>query len=143
MVESESESEVAQSCLTLCYPVDCSPPGSSVHGIFQARILERVAIYARNLLLKREKKKNIYIYIPCMLRHFSPVQLCATLWTVACQVPLFVGFSRQEYWSGSPFPSPGELPNPGIKPMSLMCPALAGGFFTTKATWEAPYKVNI
>ena len=143
MVESESESEVAQSCLTLCYPVDCSPPGSSVHGIFQARILERVAIYARNLLLKREKKKNIYIYIPCMLRHFSPVQLCVTLWTVACQVPLFVGFSRQEYWSGSPFPSLGELPNTGIKPMSLMCPALAGGFFTTKATWEAPYKVNI
>ena len=44
MVESESESEVAQSCLTLCYPVDCSPPGSSVHGIFQARILEWVTI---------------------------------------------------------------------------------------------------
>ena len=44
MVESESESEVAQSCLTLCYPVDCSPPGSSVHGILQARILEWVAI---------------------------------------------------------------------------------------------------
>ena len=78
-----------------------------------------------------------------MLRHFSPVQLCATLWTVSCQVPLFMGFSRQEYWSGSPLPSPGDLPNPGIKPMSLVSPALAGGFFTTRATWEAPYKVNI
>ena len=78
-----------------------------------------------------------------VLSGFSQVQLFVTLWNVACQVPLFVGFSRQEYWSGSPFPSPGELPNPGIKPMSLVCPALAGGFFTTTATWEAPYKVNI
>ena len=51
----------------------------------------------------------------------------ATPWTAARQAPLSVGFSRQEYWSGLPFPSPGDLPNPGIKPMS---PALAGGFFT-------------
>ena len=58
-------------------------------------------------------------------------------WTVAHQVPLSMGFSRQEYWSGLPFPSPGDLPHPGIKPISLMSPALAGKFFTTSTTWEA------
>ena len=50
-----------------------------------------------------------------------------TQWTVACQAPLSMGFPRQEYWSGLPFPSPGDLPDPGIKPASA---ALAGGFFT-------------
>ena len=57
---------------------------------------------------------------------------------VACQAPLFMEFFRQKYWSGLPFPSPGDLPNLGIKTMSLLFPALAGGFFTTSATWEAP-----
>ena len=51
--------------------------------------------------------------------------------------PLSMGFSRQEYWSGLPFPPPGDLPNPGIKPISLMSPALAVRFFTTSAIWEA------
>ena len=67
-----------QSCLILCNPMDCSLPGSSVHGI-----------------------------------------------------------SQQEYWSGLPFPPPGDLPHPGIEPVSLMSPALAGRFFTTSTTWEA------
>ena len=58
----------------------------------------------------------------------------ATPWTVAHQAPLFVEFPRQEYWSGFPFPSPGDLLDPGTEPAS---PALAGGFFTTSATWEA------
>ena len=58
-----------------------------------------------------------------------------TLWTLAHQVPLFMGLSRQEYWSGLPFPSPGDMPKPGIEPMSLMSVALAGGFFITSATW--------
>ena len=53
----------------------------------------------------------------------------ATSWTIALHDPLSMGFSRHEYWSGLPFPSPGDLPNPGIEPMS---PALAGGFFTTE-----------
>ena len=48
-----------------------------------------------------------------------------------------MGFSRQEYWSGLPCPPPGDLPNPGIEPVSLTSPALAGRFFTTSATWEA------
>ena len=68
----------------------------------------------------------------------SHVHLFATLWTVANQAPLSMGFSRQEYWSGLPCPLPGNLPSPGIKPTSLISPALAGGFFTTSATWEAP-----
>ena len=68
----------AQSYLTFCDPMNCSPPGSSVHGI-----------------------------------------------------------SRQEYWSGLPFPTPGDLFYPGIEPTSLESPALARGFFTTSITWEA------
>ena len=62
-------------------------------------------------------------------------------WTVARQAPLSMGFSRQEYWSGLLFPLPGDLPDPGIEPMSLMSPALAGGFFTTGTTWEAPFLI--
>ena len=54
----------------------------------------------------------------------SCVQLFATLWTAACQTPLSMGFSRQEYWSGLPCRPPGNLPNPGIKPVSLISPAL-------------------
>ena len=49
-----------------------------------------------------------------------------------------MGFSGQEYWSVLPWPPPGDLPNPGMEPVSLMSPALAGGFFTTSATWDAP-----
>ena len=69
-----------------------------------------------------------------MLSCFSHVQLLETLWTVAHQAPLSMGFSRQEYWSGLPWPPPGDLPNPGIEPTTLISPALAGGFFTTSAT---------
>ena len=60
----------------------------------------------------------------CMLGRFSRVRLFATLWTVACQVPLFMGFSRQEYWSGLLCPSARDLPNPGIEPESPASPAL-------------------
>ena len=60
----------------------------------------------------------------CVLSCFSRVQLFATLWTVALQAPLSMGFSRQEDWSGLPCAPPGELPYPGIKPSSLMSPAL-------------------
>ena len=59
---------------------------------------------------------------------------------IACQAPLSMGFSRQEYQSGLPFPFPGDLSDPGIKPTSLKYPALAGVFFTTSATWEAHQK---
>ena len=60
-----------------------------------------------------------------------------TPWTVARQAPLSMGFHRPEYWSGLLCPPPGDLPDPGIEPMSLMSPALAGGFFTTGAPWKA------
>ena len=74
------------------------------------------------------------------VQSLSYVWLFETLSTIANQIPLSMGFSRQEYWSVLPFHSPGVLPDPGIKPTSLMPPALAGGFFTTSATWEAPKK---
>ena len=67
----------------------------------------------------------------------SCVRLFVTPWTVAHQSPLFMGFPREEYWSGLPFPSLGDLPDPEVEPMSLASPALAGGFFTTSTTWEA------
>ena len=69
----------------------------------------------------------------------SRVRLLATPWTIACRAPLSTGFSSKENWSGLPLPSPGDHPDPGIKPTSLASPALAGGLFTTGATWEAPY----
>ena len=72
-----------------------------------------------------------------VLSRFSSVWLFATPWTIAHQA-LFIGFTRQEYWSGLPFLSPADLPQPGIKPASPMSPALAGGFFTASATGEAP-----
>ena len=62
----------------------------------------------------------------------SHVPLFATSQTVAHQAPLSMGFSRQDYWSGVPFPTPGALPHPGIEPRSLVFPALAGRFFTTE-----------
>ena len=79
------ESEAGQSCPTLSDPRDCSLPGSSIHGIFQARAV---------------------------------VSDSATPWTIAHQAPPSMEFSRQEHWSGLPFPSPGDLPNPGIEPGS-------------------------
>ena len=71
----------------------------------------------------------------CVLSHFSCVHLFVTLWTVVHQVPLPMGFSRQEYWSGLPFSPPGDLPGPGIEPVSPTSPTLAGGFFSSSATW--------
>ena len=87
---------------------------------------------------------TIYICVcvcACLLSRFSCVWLFSTLWTLAFQAPSSMGFSRQEYWSGWPCPPPGDLPDPGIEPRSLLSPAvtLAGRFFTTSATWEAPY----
>ena len=70
------------------------------------------------------------------VNRLSYARLFVTPWTVAYQAPLSVGFSREEYWSGLPFPSPGDLPNPETEPMSLISSALAGRFFTTSATWE-------
>ena len=70
----------------------------------------------------------------CMLSHFSCVQLFETLSVVAYQAPLSMGFSRQEHWSGLPCSPPGDLPDTGIEPVSVMSPALTGRFFPTGTT---------
>ena len=84
-----------QSCPTLWDSIDSSPPGSSIPGIFQARTLEWVAISFSSAWKLKVKVKSL-----------SPVRLFTTPWTAACQAPLSMGFSRQEYWSGLPLPSP-------------------------------------
>ena len=66
------------------------------------------------------------------VKSLSSVRLFATPWTVAYQAPLFMGFSKQEYWSGLPCPPPGDHPDPGIESLSPVSPALAGGFFTAE-----------
>ena len=116
----ESKSEVAQSCPTLCNPMDCSLPGSSLHGIFQARILEWGAIsFSRGSSQHRNRTRvSRTVLLLLLLSHFSHVRLCATPQTPAHQAPPSLGFSKQEHWSGVPFPSPGDLPNPGIEPRS-------------------------
>ena len=73
-----------------------------------------------------------------VLSHFSHVPLFVTLWTAACQAPLPMGILQARYQSGLPCPPPGDLFDPRIEPLSLMSPALAGRFFTTRATWDAP-----
>ena len=84
-------------------------------------------------------REGKYVGMRVCAQSLCCVQLLVTLWTVACQPPLFMRFSRQEYWSGLPCPySPGDIPDPEIELESLSSPALAGGFFTTSATWEAP-----
>ena len=73
----------------------------------------------------------------CLLSRLSHVRLWATLWTGAPRLLCPWDFPGQEYWGGLPCPPPGGFPNPGLELGSLMSPALAGGFFTTSATWEA------
>ena len=87
-----------QSCPTLCDPIDSSPPGSPIPGILQARTLEWVAISFSNAWKWKVKVKSL-----------SRVRLLATPWTAAHQAPPSMGFSRQEYWSGVPLPSPNGI----------------------------------
>ena len=79
---------------------------------------------------------SFFFVLVCTLNH---IQLFVTLWTVAHQAPLSMEFPRQEYWSGLPSPSPGDLPDPGIEPASLESPALAGGFFTPEPPRKPVY----
>ena len=92
MYTAATAAKSLQSCLTLCYPRDSSPPGSPVLEILQARTLEWVAISSSNAWKWKVKVKS-----------FSRVRLLATPWTAAYQAPPSMGFSRQEYWSGLPF----------------------------------------
>ena len=119
---------VSYSCLTLCNPMD--PPGSSVHGILQTRILEWVAfLFSRGSSWPRDRTwvsctacRFFTIWAPrkpiVKVKSLSRVLLFVTPWTIAYQASPSMGFSRQEYWSGLPFPSPGDLPNPGTEPGS-------------------------
>ena len=85
-----------------------------------------------NHISDKELVNNIEWIFVLVLSHFSYVRLCATLWTVAHQAPLSMGFYRQEYWSGLP------CPPPVIKPTSLLSPALAGRFFTAQQQKDNP-----
>ena len=125
--------------------MDCSLPFFSAHGILQARILEWVAIigsFSRGIFLTQGWNlgspalwtDSLLSEIPLLtvkvkVKSLSHVQLFATPWTVAYQASLSMGFSKQEYWSGLPFPSPGDLPNPGIKSGS---PALEADALTSE-----------
>ena len=93
--EPAAAAESLQSCPTLCNPIDGSPPGSPVTGILQARTLEWVAVSFSNAWKWKVKVKLL-----------SRVRLFETPWTAAHQAPPSMGFSRQEYWSGVPLPSP-------------------------------------
>ena len=96
------------------------------------RVLQR----EDSLVCSRTQKAGTMGCAPGCLSH---VRIFATLWAVALQAPLSMGFSMQEYWGGLPCPPPEDLPDPGVEPMSLTSPALAHGFFPTSATWEAQH----
>ena len=107
MLSAAAAAKSLQSCLTLCDPTDSSPPGSTIPGILYARTLEWVAISFSNAWKWIVKMKSL-----------SRVRFFVIPWTVVYQAPQSMVFSSQEYWSGLPFPSPGDLPNPGIEPGS-------------------------
>ena len=139
----KSENKVTQSCLTLCEPINCSLPSSSVHGILQARVLEWVAIsFSRGSSRTRDPTRvscmagrRFTLWATRNVKSLSWIRIFATPWTVAYQAPPSMGFSRQECWSTLPFSFPGDLPDPGIEPPS---PALAGGFSTTDPSEKFP-----
>ena len=119
------------------------------YSVFLSVFLCFSVLYRRNVHYPHPRITTIFVLTRCVcicvcvcVCEVASVvsRFVATPQTVAHQAPLFMGFSRQEYWSGLPCPPPGDLPDPGIEPASLMSPALAGRFFTTIATWEAPIR---
>ena len=145
LITANTAAKSLQSCPTLCNPIDSSPPGSPVPGILQARTLEWVAIFFSNAWKWKVKVKSL-----------SRIWLLAIPWTAAYQASLSMGFSRQEYWSGLPLPSPWPHIVHGILQVRILewvafsfsrgssqprdwtqvfC--IAGGFFTSWATREA------
>ena len=144
-----------QLCPTLCEPKDCSPPGSSVHGISPARLLEwvvnfccwgssqprdrtHICIVGDSLPLSHLGSPQPRYMRVCVLSCFRHVRLVATLWTIAHQAALSMGFPRQEYWSGLPCSPPGDLPNPGIEPANAATPALQADSLPL-SHWGSPH----
>ena len=101
--------------------VCCSPWGCKESDTTERLNNKSCTVFAMSLLCEEAVLYHV----------LSRVPLFVTPWTVACQVPLSMEFSSQEYWSGLSFPAPGDLPHTGIEPMSLVSPALADRFFTT------------
>ena len=144
---------VAKSCPTLCYPMDCSTPGLPVpHNLLeftQIHIHWIGDIIISNVICIKIIKETISILFSHSLWNLVFFFFnCVFSWPVVSdalqphglqltKAILSIGFSRQKYWSGLSFPSPGDLPNPGIEPASVASPALAGSSFTTSTTWEA------
>ena len=141
-VSKASVCSVTHSSLTPCDPMDCNLPGSSVDGIFL-----RELCHYRCERIPNKWVNSLFICSSISLgqcgiggkwkvkvKLLSHVRFFVTQWTVAYEFPPSMGFSQQEYWSGLPFPTPDDLPDPGIKPGS---PALQAGAFTVWATWEA------
>ena len=99
------------------------------------------------ILMNHIQQKQLWIGIFACAKLIVGMCMCSKLLQLSptfgdpmvCQAPLSIRFLRQEYWNGLPCSPPGDLPNPGIEPASLMSPALAGGFFATSATWEILY----
>ena len=126
----KSQSEVSQSCLTLSDPMDCSLPGSSVHGIFQARVLEWVVIaFSGN--------NTIYLEICCVCAQLhSHVQLFVTSWAEACQAPLSVGSPGKDTGMGCHSLLQGIFLTQGLNP-TLLCSSISRQILYHCATWEA------
>ena len=121
--QTAAAAKLLQSCPTLCDPIDGSPPGSAVPGILEARTLEWVAISFSNAWKWKVKGKSL-----------SRVRLLATPWTAADQAPPSMGFSRQEYWSGVPSPSPDLRPSHLTKVTWLLWISLS----LRKSSWLYP-----
>ena len=123
-----------QSFLTLCDPIDGSPPGSPIPGILQARTLEWVAISFSNAWKWKVKVKLL-----------SRIRLLGTPWTAAYQAPPSVGFSRQEYWSGVPSPSPyNVLASPFLQCICTLLPEAVGLSIYLSIYWsQEPVKLYL
>ena len=86
------------------------------------------------------KSKMMTKYFSCMLSYFSCVLLFVILWTLACQAPLSIRFSRKEYWNGLPCPPPWDLPDTGVEPVSFKSPTLKADSLSTESPWKPIFK---
>ena len=103
----------------------------NIHYYYFLKMCHFYQMTNSEVLLVKAKKLLFKMCVCAHMCALTHVQLFVTPWTVANQAPLSMGFPRQEYWSGSPFPTSRDLPDPEMEPTSLSTPGLAGGFFTT------------